>query len=67
MAKVMVTGNTYAAKGALKQFGFKWNADKKAWFGTLEQKENIVNSARAISRESSVKDAVLALGFEEVK
>jgi hypothetical protein len=66
---VKVTGNTYEVKCALKQFGFKWDAEKKAWFGTEEQKQSLQNFVNGLKDEylkeqnKQLKD----LSFEIVK
>ena len=31
MAQVLITGNTYPVKDALRALGAKWDADRKAW------------------------------------
>ena len=37
MDTLAVTGDTYNARQTLKEFGLKWNPDKKAWTGTKAQ------------------------------
>lgn len=51
---VKVTGNIYAVKGILKQFGFKWDAEGKAWIGTVEQKESMLKAADAEKEVTSL-------------
>ena len=59
-----VIGNTYSAKGVLKQYGFKWDVKQKAWFGS-EEKKNAMLSGLPTKFESLAKEHVLALTFEE--
>ena len=60
-----VIGNTYAVKGTLKQYGFKWDAKQKAWFGSEDKKDAMI-SGLPTKFESLSKEHVLALTFEEV-
>lgn len=36
-----VTGNTFSVKDFLKDAGFKWDAEKKAWIGDEAAKEEL--------------------------
>lgn len=63
---VKVAGNTFEAKGALKQYGFKWDADKKAWFGTEDQKDALLGFVSGLKDEylKKANQHLAALKFE---
>lgn len=62
---VKVIGNTYEVKGILKQYGFEWNAKEKAWFGSEDKKDAMINELPK-TFESTAKSQILALEFEVV-
>ena len=39
--KIIITGNTYGNKEAIKEIGGKWNKENKGWLFTLEKKDEI--------------------------
>ena len=53
-------------QGVLKQYGFKWDADKKAWFGNEEQQAAMINGLPKKFKSPS-EDEILALKFEVVE
>lgn len=62
---VKVIGNTYEVKGILKQYGFKWDAKQKAWFGSEDKKDAMINKLPK-TFESASNPQILALKFEIV-
>lgn len=63
---IKVTGNTYPAKELLKQAGFKWDQQQKAFFGNNIAKEELKRiSTPTYSKKN--QNLVLELKFEEVK
>jgi|LSQX01.3.fsa_nt_gb hypothetical protein len=62
---IKVTGNTYQAKEILKQAGFKWDQQQKAFLGDNIAKTELDRiSTPTYSRKN--QNLVLGLKFEEV-
>jgi hypothetical protein len=55
MNKLMVTGNTYRAKQVLKDAGFSFDADSKAWYGDDTAKAELDRITRASYSRANLK------------
>lgn len=63
---IKVTGNTYPAKNLLKETGFEWVPQFKAWFGNEEAKKELDRICTATYSRKNQK-LYLNLKFETVE
>ena len=72
MIKVIVAGNTYSIRYALKEYGFRWNPNTKAWFKTFndsdkEDAEALVKKVKAVQYENKSLWTGLTVKTEHVE
>ena len=62
---IKVTGNTYPARNILKDSGFTWDKDAKAYYGDENNKAELDRISTASYSRANQK-LVIALKFEEI-